>query len=98
MLKGAVTEPVLPLPSGVKNSTGNGAGHHNQNPEEKMFSLGQLTPFFYKRKGQNEVIEMTGMFYEMDEWLQLISKKDTKEMSEGARWWLSRIKAKAENS
>ena len=41
---------------------------------------------------------MTGMFYEMDEWLQLISKRDTTEMSEGARWWLSRIKSKYENS
>jgi hypothetical protein len=40
---------------------------------------------------------MTGMFYDMDEWLQLISKRD-RELSEGAQWWLSRIKAKTENT
>lgn len=43
-----------------------------------------------------EVVKMTGTFYDMDEWLQLISKKD-RELSEGAQWWLSRIKAKTEN-
>jgi hypothetical protein len=37
---------------------------------------------------------MTGLFYEMDEWLQLISRRDPDKMSEGARWWLNRLKSK----
>ena len=37
---------------------------------------------------------MNGKFYDVDEWLTLLDK-DT-EMSEGAKWWLSRIKLKSE--
>lgn len=38
------------------------------------------------------VIIMDGHFYELDEWFKIIEKK--KEMSEGAKWWLGRIKEK----
>lgn len=41
---------------------------------------------------------MTGMFYEVDDWFELISKNDADEMSEGAKWWLQRIKSKSEVS
>lgn len=38
-----------------------------------------------------EVIMMDGTFYELDEWLRLLEKNESRQLSEGARWWLSRI-------
>jgi len=37
---------------------------------------------------------MKGIFYDLDEWLDLIEESKPKEISEGAKWWLSRIKTK----
>jgi hypothetical protein len=41
-----------------------------------------------------EVINMDGKFYAFDDWLHMITEKDNKELSEGAKWWLSRIATK----
>lgn len=41
---------------------------------------------------------MNGKFYNFDDWLYMIENKNKKELSEGAKWWLSRIAAKFENN
>ena len=37
---------------------------------------------------------MNGKLYTFDEWLRLLEKREARELSEGARWWLARIAAK----
>jgi hypothetical protein len=39
---------------------------------------------------------MDGQIYDVDEWFKMIQQKET-ELSEGARWWLSRIAARKES-
>jgi len=37
---------------------------------------------------------MLGKFHSYEEWMNLLDKKDDKQLSEGAQWWLSRIAAR----
>jgi len=37
---------------------------------------------------------MVGEIYDFDKWLRMLEAKENRELSEGARWWLSRIAAK----
>ena len=38
---------------------------------------------------------MNGKFYEMDEWLRLVDKTEKQDFSEGAQWWLTRVKTRS---
>lgn len=37
---------------------------------------------------------MKGKFYEMDEWLKMVDDVNKKDFSEGAKWWLNRIRTR----
>lgn len=37
---------------------------------------------------------MTGKTYTLDDWLNLVSQRKPETMSDGAKWWLNRIKEK----
>jgi len=54
-------------------------------------------PALIGRFGRDEVIKMKGLFYNIDEWLEMVedNRPKTEPASEGARWWLSRIKTKS---
>ncbi len=38
---------------------------------------------------------MKGYFYDLDDWLKIVEQKRRESPSEGAQWWLSRIKARS---
>jgi len=39
---------------------------------------------------------MNGSFYDMDDWLKLIETERNKSLSEGAQWWISRLRSKSD--
>lgn len=38
---------------------------------------------------------MNGIFYDLDDWMKLVEKQKRETTSEGAQWWLSRIRDKS---
>ena len=38
---------------------------------------------------------MKGVFYDLDEWLKMVEQRRRPNSSEGAQWWLGRVKTRS---